>query len=391
RSQIRCAIFRNRNQALKFIPAEGMQLLVRGRVSLYEGRGDYQLIVDHMEGAGVGALQKAFEKLKLKLAEEGLFDIERKRPLPEHPKHIGVITSPTGAAIRDILTVLKRRLPSIPVTVIPSSVQGDQAKHELVKGLQIARQSGRFDVIIIGRGGGSLEDLWPFNEEMVARAIADCPCPVVSAVGHEIDFTISDFVADYRAPTPSAAAEVLSPDRLALLDQLNLLERKLTTMIRHHLQLARQQLTGISNRLRHPGERLRENSQRLDDLEIRLKQAMILKLERAQSRLNNSREQVLHNNPSQKLNELALRYLHLKQKLSQSTLNNIGNRRLHLKSLSGQLNAVSPLATLSRGYSIARKGEEVIQDSHQLKKGDEITTRFHQGEALCMVKQLSHL
>lgn len=390
RSQIRCAMFRNRNQALKFIPAEGMQLIIRGRVSLYEGRGDYQLIVDHMEDAGAGALQKAFEKLKLKLAEEGLFDIERKRPLPEHPKHIGVITSPTGAAIRDILTVLKRRFPSIPVTVIPSSVQGDQAKHELVKALQIARQSEYFDVIIIGRGGGSLEDLWPFNEEVVARAIADSPVPVVSAVGHEIDFTISDFVSDYRAPTPSAAAEVLSPDRQALLDQLNLLERKLTTMTRHHLQLARQKLTGISSRLRHPGERLRENSQRLDDLEIRLQQAMILKLERAKSRLNNNREQVLHNNPSQKLNELGLRYQHLKQKLCQSMLSSIGNRRLLLKSLSGQLNAVSPLATLSRGYSIARKGEEVIQDSHQLKKGDEVITRFHQGEALCVVKQLNH-
>ena len=213
-------MFRNRNKALKFVPTEGMLLTVRGRVSLYEGRGDYQLIVEHMDSGGTGDLQKSFETLKAKLASEGLFDIASKQALPKHPTHLGVITSPTGAAIQDILTVLKRRFPAIPITIIPSAVQGAQAKHELVRALQLAVQANRFDALIIGRGGGSPEDLWPFNEEIVARAISACPIPIISAVGHEIDFTIADFVADQRAPTPSAAAEMLSPDRAALLNQL---------------------------------------------------------------------------------------------------------------------------------------------------------------------------
>ncbi len=388
-SQIRCAMFRNRNQALKFVPAEGMLLLARGRVSLYEGRGDYQLIVEHMDEAGTGNLQKAFEVLKTRLAGEGLFDVARKQPLPRHPQHIGVITSPTGAAIQDILTVLKRRFPAIPITVIPSSVQGAQAKDELVRALQMAERAGNFDVLIIGRGGGSLEDLWPFNEEVVARAIATCPIPIVSAVGHEIDFTIADFVADHRAATPSAAAEILSPDSQAMLNQLHLLSRKLTSLMQHRLQLSQRELEGLQKRLRHPGERLRENSQRLDDLETRLHQAITLQLERTRFRLERAKEQVRQHSPQRKLALLKNSTDHLRQKLVQLMVNNLEKRRLTLERASGELNAVSPLATLSRGYAIATAGDTIIRDSQQLQPGERITTRFHQGSAVCMVEQIS--
>ncbi|WP_257263160.1 exodeoxyribonuclease VII large subunit [Endozoicomonas sp. ONNA2] len=389
-SQIRCAMFRNRNQALKFVPAEGMLLRVRGRVSLYEGRGDYQLIVEHMDNAGTGDLQQAFEVLKAKLAAEGLFDIAGKQPLPAHPRHIGVITSPTGAAIRDILTVLKRRFPAIPVTIIPSSVQGEQAKHELVNALKLAESANRFDVLIVGRGGGSLEDLWPFNEELVARAIADCPIPIVSAVGHEIDFTIADFVADHRAATPSAAAEILSPDRQALLNQLHLITRKLNTLTRHKLQLSQRELDNLQKRLRHPGERLRDNSQRLDDLEIRLNQAITLILERAQSSLGRVRDRAHQQNPQRTLELLKSRNEHTAQKLVQLMSNNLEKCQLKLEKVSGELHAVSPLATLSRGYAITMVGDSIIRSSQQLHEGDLVTTRFSKGEALCTVEKIKH-
>src|SRR5690606_35272474 len=211
-AQVRCAMFRNRNMLVRFKPQQGQQVLVRARVSLYEGRGDYQLIAEHMEEAGTGALQRAFEALKAKLGAEGLFDEARKRPIPTLPRHIGVITSPTGAAIRDVLTVLERRFPSIPVTVIPVAVQGKESAPQIVRALELANRCGLFDVLLLTRGGGSLEDLWSFNEEAVARAVAASQLPVVCAVGHEVDFSIADFVADLRAPTPSAAAELMTPD-----------------------------------------------------------------------------------------------------------------------------------------------------------------------------------
>lgn len=389
KAQIRCAMFRNKNQLLKFIPSEGMQLVVRGRVSLYEGRGDYQLIVEHMDDAGVGALQKAFEKLKHKLAEEGLFDSQRKRPLPSHPRHIGVVTSATGAAIQDILAVLKRRFPAIPVTIIPSAVQGKEATQQLVRGIQQAEDSGLFDVLVVARGGGSLEDLWPFNEEAVARAIAHCSIPVVSAVGHEIDFTIADFVADFRAPTPSAAAETLSPDRDELLSRLQLLQRKMTALTHHRLQLSQQQLQGVRSRLRHPGERLRENYQRLDDLDIRLQAALRLKLERVNNQLALQQDRLKHYSPAHKLQALKTRNSHLEQQLQQLIKTALEHRKQELKHLSGQLNAVSPLATLSRGYSIIQKEGQVIHASNELAIGDEVTARLGEGSATLEVSSIS--
>ena len=389
-SQVRCAMFRNRTQTLQFVPTEGMLLTVRGRVSLYEGRGDYQLIVEHMDNTGTGDLQKTFQTLKTKLAAEGLFDITHKQHLPRHPTHIGVITSPTGAAIRDILTVLRRRFPAIPVTIIPSSVQGAQAKHELVSAIKLAKNANRFDVLIISRGGGSLEDLWPFNEELVARAIYECPIPIVSAVGHEIDFTIADSVADRRAATPSAAAEILSPDRQAILSQLNLLSRKLTTLTRHRLQLNQKELDNLQKRLRHPRDRLIDSSQRLDDLEIRLRQAITLRLERARSRFDRARERAHQQNPQQKLELLRNRNEQIEQKLTQLMLNSLERRQLKLEKVSGELNAISPLATLSRGYAITTAGESIVRSSRQLQIGGRVTTRFSKGAAICKIEKITN-
>ncbi|WP_245662940.1 exodeoxyribonuclease VII large subunit [Endozoicomonas arenosclerae] len=387
-AQIRCAMFKNRNRSIRFVPAEGMQLIVRGRVSLYEGRGDYQLIVDHMEEGGAGALQRAFEELKLKLSNEGLFSAERKRPLPTLPSHIGVVTSPTGAAIRDILAVLKRRFPSIPVTVIPSAVQGKDAADELVRGIAAANRSGLFDILIVGRGGGSLEDLWPFNEEKVARAIAASDVPIVSAVGHEIDFTIADFVADYRAPTPSAAAEVLSPDQQEILNKLSLLNRKLQTLMKHRLQVLSQTLDNTSLRLRHPGERLREHYQRLDDLEIRLQQSMTIALQANTASYERLNDRLAQSSPARRIERMQGQLNLLQNKLNSNIQLLVKQKESHLKQLTGMLDAVSPLATLSRGYSIVAKGDEFIRDASQLNEGDQVTARFSKGSADCQVIQI---
>lgn len=391
RAQIRCAMFKNRNRSLRFTPSEGMHVLLRGRVSLYEGRGDYQLIVDHMEDAGAGVLQRAFEELKLKLANEGLFNTERKRPLPSLPRHIGVVTSPTGAAIKDILSVLKRRFPSIPVTVIPAAVQGREAAGQIVDAIATANKAACLDVLIVGRGGGSLEDLWPFNEEAVARAIANSNIPVVSAVGHEIDFTIADFVADYRAPTPSAGAEILSPDRHDWLHKVDLLQRKLTTHMHHRLQIASQSLDSLSLRLRHPGQKLAEHEQRLEDLSIRLRQAMTIRLQASQHKIERQQASLCQHSPERLLEQLRYR-LTQQAGLMQGQMQQLLERQnLRLQSLSGQLNTVSPLATLSRGYSIIQrdKGDEVIQDARQLNTGDKIRATFSRGKALCTVEKVS--
>ncbi|MGO1694065.1 MAG: exodeoxyribonuclease VII large subunit, partial [Marinobacter sp.] len=268
--QIRCAMFRGMNQRIRSIPKEGDKVRIRGKVTLYENRGDFQIIAEHIEPAGLGALQQAFEELKRKLQAEGLFEVGRKKPIPALPGHIGVVTSPTGAAIHDILTVLARRCPGIPVTLYPTTVQGQPATAEIVRAIELAQAHGAADVLIIGRGGGSLEDLWCFNEEAVARAIAACPIPTVSAVGHETDVTIADFVADLRAPTPSAAAEKVSPDQREMLRQINDREFRLTNAAKRAFQRLNTKLEHLSARLRDPRRELLEKAQRLDELELRL-------------------------------------------------------------------------------------------------------------------------
>src|SRR5690554_997535 len=263
-AQVRCAMFRNRNQLVRFIPQQGQQVLIRARVSLYEGRGDYQLIAEHLEESGAGALQRAFDELKLKLAAEGLFEQSCKQPLPSLPRHIAVITSPTGAAVRDILSVLKRRFPAIPVTVIPVAVQGKEAAPQIVKAIEQANRSGLFDVLVVGRGGGSLEDLWPFNEEIVARAIFASALPVVSAVGHEVDFTIADFVADLRAATPTAAAELLAPVEHELRASISIGRTRLVQAAHRSIERRRALVERGRGRLGDPSWRIADSRLRID-------------------------------------------------------------------------------------------------------------------------------
>lgn len=346
-AQIRCAMFRNRNASVRFRPANGMQVVVRGKLSLYEGRGDYQLILDSMQDAGAGALQRAFDELKQKLAREGLFELALKQPIPDHCRHIAVITSPTGAVIRDIISVFRRRYPAMKITVFPVPVQGQESAPAIIRALHNAQRRQQdlgLDVVILARGGGSLEDLQAFNEESVARAIHACPLPVVSAVGHETDISIADFIADLRAPTPSAAAELLSPDqgqlRLTLQNQQDRLVRLMQTL----LDQRNQQLDWLRKRLQHPDRRLQEQSQATTQLESRLQRAMLRFLEQ---------------------------------------------RRGNLQMLARNLENISPLQTLQRGYSITRTPEgKLISSSSQVEPGDEIISSLATGQIVSTVKEI---
>lgn len=379
-AQIRCAMFRMQNQRITFQPQDGMKLLLRGRLSLYEGRGDYQLIVEHMSQAGAGDLQQQFERLKQQLAAEGLFEPMRKRSLPHQPQHIGIITSPTGAAVQDILTVLKRRFPSIPVTIIPTAVQGEQAKFQIVQALQQAQQSQLFDVLIVGRGGGSMEDLWPFNEEIVARAIANCTIPVVSSVGHEVDFTIADFVADYRAPTPSAAAEILSPDQYAIKQQLQQLSHRLQQLWTYRLQQQQQRLDYIQQRLRHPKEQLQWQQQRLNALSFRLQQSIQLQIEQQRQQLTYIKKQPLHTLLTQQTNRKRQQLVQHSQRLVQQIQQKKQVAQFQLQYQAVKLNAMSPLNTLARGYAIVTtKSGDIIYNSEQVSVNGIVNIQLHQG------------
>lgn len=348
-AQIRCAMFRNRNMSVRFKPANGMQVEVRGKLSLYEGRGDYQLILDNMQDAGAGALQRAFEELKHKLAGEGLFDAARKKNLPARCQHVGVITSPTGAVIRDIISVFTRRYPAMHVTVFPVLVQGSDAPAAIIKALQTAQdrqQELQLDVLVLARGGGSLEDLQAFNDEAVARAIARCTLPTVSAVGHETDVSIADFVSDVRAPTPSAAAELLSPDQQIIKQLLVSQHQKLVRLILRELEQRHQRLDWLRRQLQHPGRRLQEQAQTLDQLDDRLRRAM-------------------H------------RFVQLK--------------RTNLQMLARNLENISPLQTLQRGYSITRTEQgNVITKAASVRLGDTLINTLADGElvsVICAVKE----
>lgn len=388
-AQVRCAMFKGRNQLVKFIPKQGQQVLLRARVSLYEGRGDYQLIAEHLEEAGSGALQRAFEALKAKLSAEGLFDSARKKPLPTLPKHIGVITSPTGAAIRDILSVLERRFPAIPVTILPVAVQGKDAAPQIVNALNDANRAELFDVLIVGRGGGSLEDLWPFNEESVARAMAQSTIPIVSAVGHEVDFTIADFVADLRAPTPSAAAELIVPDGDQWLETFIGYEFQLEDSLRGKIAHWQQKTEWLQSRLRHPGERLQQQAQRLDGLEIRLARAIKHRLAENTHRLNHTQTALNAHSPERRILQLRARLQSAHQTLKMQTEYRLNNHKQRLASLARVLSSVSPLNTLERGYAIALDTEQqVIQSVSQAKLGEQIEIKLADGSLLSSVKQI---
>ncbi|MDH4564254.1 exodeoxyribonuclease VII large subunit [Pseudomonas sp. BN411] len=379
-AQVRCALFRQNAQRVRQALRDGLAVRVRGKVSLFEGRGDYQLIADTVEPAGDGALRLAFEALKEKLAAEGLFATERKRPLPAHPQRVGIVSSPTGAVIRDIISVFRRRAPQVQLTLIPTAVQGREATAQIVRALALADAQG-FDALILARGGGSLEDLWCFNEEAVARAVAACKTPIVSAVGHETDVSISDFVADVRAPTPSAAAELLAPDASELQQRLDSLHRRLVLRMREHLTRERLRLDGLFRRLRHPGERLRQQAQRLDDLDMRLRRAFERQLQIRHERLARLDTRLAAQHPGRTLALLRQRLDSLAERLPRAARDAIKDRRQKLDTLAQTLHVVSPLATLGRGYSILldERGQ-AIRAASQTRPGQRLKARLAEGE-----------
>lgn len=379
-AQVRCALFRQNAARVRQALRDGLAVKVRGKVSLFEGRGDYQLILDAVEPAGDGALRLAFEALKEKLGAEGLFSTERKIALPAHPKRIGIVTSPTGAVIRDIISVFRRRAPQVELNLIPTAVQGREATAQIVRALQRADALG-FDALILARGGGSLEDLWCFNEESVARAVAACVTPIVSAVGHETDVSIADFVADVRAPTPSAAAELLAPDSSELVQRLHNLQRRLVLHMQGRLARERLRLEGVSRRLRHPGERLRQQAQRLDDLDMRLRRAFAQRLANQYERLARLDARLAAQHPGRNLALLRQRLDGLAARLPRAMQGQLRSQRQQLGALAAQLQIVSPLATLGRGYSILldERGQ-AVRSAAQTQPGQRLRARLSEGE-----------
>ncbi|HWR78975.1 MAG TPA: exodeoxyribonuclease VII large subunit [Pseudomonas sp.] len=379
-AQVRCALFRQNAARIREALRDGLAVKVRGRVSLFEGRGDYQLILDNVEPAGDGALRLAYEALKEKLSAEGLFAAGHKVALPAHPQRIGIISSPTGAVIRDIISVFRRRAPQVQLSLIPTAVQGREATVQIVRALQLADRQG-FDALILARGGGSLEDLWCFNEETVARAIAACQTPIVSAVGHETDVSISDFVADVRAPTPSAAAELLAPDNSDLLQRIDSLRRRLQLQMRTRLLHAQLSLDGMTRRMRHPGERLRQQAQRLDDLDMRLGRALQQQLQGQRQKLARAAAQLSAQHPGRQLALLNQRQKNLAERLPRAMHSHLARQRQAFSAAVHGLQLISPLATLGRGYSILldQRGQ-AIRSAAQTQPGQKLHARLADGE-----------
>ena len=434
-AQVRCAMFRLKNAALGFTPKAGQHVVARGRVSLYEPRGEYQLIVDHLEEAGLGALQREFERLKTKLAAEGLFASERKRSVPRFPRRIALVTSPTGAAVRDVLNILARRFPPAAVLVYPTAVQGATAAPAIVQALQLASSRAECDVLILARGGGSLEDLWAFNDERVARAIRACAVPVVTGIGHEIDFTIADFAADARAPTPSGAAELVAPDSVACLEALRRMESRMSACMRRELRVVSSRISSVGARLRqaHPGVRLVHQAQRLDDLEQRLAGGTRGLLHTYRHRVNDAFTTLVQCSPEVRLARQAKRLDDLRQRLAaasraaldtrhhrvseaRSTLMQCSPGRLvdecsrrqevlrvglehavkqylshlsHRVALAGKtLDTASPLATLARGFAVVTRPDgSLVSDANTVAPGDEVEARLASGRLRARVTQ----
>jgi exodeoxyribonuclease VII large subunit len=381
-AQVRCAMFRQRNLLVRFPVRDGSHVVARGRVSLYEARGEFQVVIEHVEEAGEGLLRRRYDELRQKLAAEGLFDVRHKQPMPALPRRIGLVTSPTGAAIRDILHVLRRRFPAVPVLVYPVAVQGEVAPREIAQALRLAGERRDCDVLVVARGGGSLEDLWAFNDEAVARAMFACPIPIVSGVGHEVDVTIADFVADERAPTPSAAAERVVPDRAEWLRGVAATGRQLALAMQRRLHDRRSALEVREQRLAraHPGVALRQLAQRLDEFDARLRLATHHRLERAGARLAATRSALRRASPALRLAALGLRLESSRRALSGAMRNRVGEPRRRLELAARALNAVSPLGTLDRGYAIVTDaGGRVLRDAIAARPGARIVARLAHG------------
>ena len=383
RAQVRAAMFKPKANLLKFQPREGLRVLARGRLTLYEARGEYQLVLDHMEEAGEGALRRAFEELKAKLQSEGVFDAARKRPLPAFPRRIGVLTSPTGAAVRDVISVLARRFPMLEVDVLPVPVQGATAAAQIRGMLSRAIASNQYDVLLITRGGGSLEDLWPFNDEQLARAIAASPVPIASAVGHETDFSLSDFAADLRAPTPSVAAELIAPDRIALMQRVRRLQQGLDDQQQHRLRNAMQRLDRASLRLnaQRPQARLAQLRQRERDARRRLDTVLARHLQDALTRTRHAGSRLRGHSPDRRLAVLAQRLHALRDRPRAALQTRLQLDQQRITGLARALAAISPLATVARGYAILHHADgHLVRSVNDAKPGDPIRAQLADGE-----------
>ena len=388
-AQVRCAMFTNRNRSVQMQPGNGQQVLIRGRVSLYEGRGEFQVIADYMEPAGEGALRQAFDQLKIKLAAEGLFDTDRKRPLPGMPVHFAVVTSATGAALQDILAVWQRRYPVLKITLVPSLVQGGEAEQALTQALSRAIALAP-DAILLTRGGGSLEDLWAFNSERLARAIAECEIPIVSAVGHEIDTTICDFVADVRAPTPSVAAELMTPVRSELSDSFYGLERYLANTIQQLIKDLENRRSHASQRLSNPVEIIERMAQRIDDTTIRLKLAAEAKINQSQAKVIGLQRQLPHVGPHALLHRSATKLASLQHLAKRAIDNNVRQHSERQAQITRMLHNLSPLPTLARGYAVVRDADShVVSSIAQIDENQLITTTLEDGSIISRVEHIN--
>lgn len=390
-AQVRCAMFRNSNRRVTFRPQHGQQVLVRANITLYEPRGDYQIIVESMQPAGEGLLQQKYEQLKAKLQAEGLFDQQYKQPLPAPAHCVGVITSKTGAALHDILQVLKRRDPSLPVVIYPTAVQGDDAPGQIVRAIELANRRNECDVLIVGRGGGSLEDLWSFNDERVARAIFASRIPIVSAVGHETDVTIADFVSDLRAPTPSAAAEIVSRNQQELLRQIQSVQQRLGMAMDYCLANRSRRFTQLFHRLQqqHPQLRLARQQTTLERLRQRMSVALEALLKRATQRQQRVTQRLNQQNPQPLIHRAQTRVQQLEYRLVENIRARLSEQRERFGNAVTHLEAVSPLATLARGYSVTTASNgKVLKEVKQAKAGESLTTRLNDGWVVSEVKTI---
>ncbi len=381
-AQVRCVMFRQKSLHIDWKPENGMQVEVRALVSLYEARGEFQLNVETMRRSGLGALYEAFEKLKAKLEAEGLFADARKKSLPPFPRAIGIITSPAAAALRDVVTTLRRRMPGIPVIIYPTPVQGEGAAEKISEAVHTAGRRAECDVLILCRGGGSIEDLWAFNEEIVARSISACPVPIISGVGHETDFTIADFVADQRAPTPTAAAELASPNRLELLASLALINNHLRRVITRALEARMQQLDYLSRRLQHPAARLQDQRAHLRQLILRLKNAWSRQADNRRWRIRELRQRLR----APETGRLLQSQSDLAQRLRRAGTRYMETVSMRLQNLHSNLAHLHPQSVLERGYSVVENAAgKIIRDSAQIAGGDEVKMTFAKGVARARV------
>ncbi len=388
-SQVRAVLFRTQARTLRFVPKDGLHVICKGRVSLYEKRGDYQLILESVEPKGIGALQLAFSQLRERLEKEGLFDPARKKPIPMVPRKIGIITSPTGSVIQDMLHVLKRRFENLHIILYPVRVQGEGASSEIAQAIDFFNKWMEVDVIIVGRGGGSLEDLWAFNEERVARAIYQSKIPVISAVGHETDYTIADFVADLRAPTPSAAAELAVRDRREIDNTLRYLEGRLESQLLQTLQEYRAHLSHLIKIFKEPGKKVEEYFLRVDDFVNRLHLFAAWGLKRKEEKCLRLSESLLLRSPVQRVRNLRSAISEVTRRLVQSTKFSVEIQRQRVRGILGKLDSLNPLSILQRGYSITRKfpSLQILREAIRVKEGDKVEVTLYQGTLLCAVEK----